>query len=203
MSTIQKKRSVSRGIARRAPRGRAKTVPVTVSSPALLVEGSDAQFRDLINGLLTLTVRIELLRDHLANRLGVTGPQYSLLMAVGQLGGTEGISVGKAARALRVTSAFVASESSRLAEAGLLEKRPDKSDRRSILLCLTSLSIDRLASLGEEIRDVNDEVFGRLTRSEFDTLTRLVSELLKGASSTLHKLSAPSEHLGGSMLLDR
>jgi DNA-binding MarR family transcriptional regulator len=169
-------------------------VPATVSSPALLVRGSDAQFRELINGLLTLTVRIEMLRDHLAGRLGVTGPHYSMLMTVGQLGGDEGISVSKVARAMRVTSAFVATESNRLAKAGLLEKRPDGMDRRSVLLHLSPLAVGRLARLGAEIRGVNDQVFGQLARPEFDMLTQLVNGLVKNAGITLHRLAAPSGH---------
>lgn len=182
------------------PRSRGRTdrsapplVPTTVSRPSLLVGGSDAQFRELINGLLTLTVRLELLRDHLAEQLGVTGPQYSLLMAVGRLGGHDGISVGRVARALHVTSAFVAAESNRLAKAGLLEKRADVADRRSVLLYLSPVGVARLAELGPAIHGINDQIFGKLSRSEFDMLTQLVGGLLKNASVVLHKVSGPKD----------
>jgi MarR family transcriptional regulator, organic hydroperoxide resistance regulator len=178
------------------------TVPLTASSPSLLKRGSDAQFRELINGLLTLTVRIEMLRDHLAERLGVTGPHYSLLMTVGRLGGHQGISVGKVAQALRVTSAFVATESNRLVKAGLIEKRPDELDRRSVLLFLTPAAIDRLAKLGPEIQNVNDKTFGSLSQAEFDQLTRLVGRLLGSASVALHELATPDKQDEGSLTLN-
>ncbi len=168
-----------------------QAVPLTVSSPSLLRRGSDAQFREMINGLLTLTLRIELLRDHLADRLGVTGPHYSLLMSVGHLGGWQGVAVGKVARALRVTSAFVATESNRLVKAGLIDKRPDASDRRSVLLFLTPTAVEKLAKLGPEIRSVNDRTFGGLSDAEFDQLTKLVGRLIGSAGMTLHGLAAP------------
>jgi len=194
--SISKKTSKKSVVSRsggRADRSASPLVPTTVSRPSLLVEGSDAQFRELINGLLTLTVRLELLRDHLAKQLGITGPQYSLLMAVGRLGGHDGISVGRAARALHVTSAFVAAESNRLARAGLLEKRADATDRRSVLLYLSPVGIARLAQLGPTIYGINDQIFGKLSRPEFDMLTQLVGGLLKNASVVLHKVSGPKE----------
>jgi DNA-binding MarR family transcriptional regulator len=165
----------------------------TVSAPTLLVQGSDAQFRELINGLFTLTARIELVRDQLARRIAVTGPQYSLLMAVGQLGGGEGISVGQVARTLHVTSAFVAAESNRLAKANLVEKKTDSKDRRSVLLRLSPIGLARLADLGSQIRGANDQIFGELSGPEFDLLARLVSGLVRNASVALHHMKTPSE----------
>jgi DNA-binding MarR family transcriptional regulator len=165
----------------------------TVSARTLLVQGSDAQFRELINGLLTLTARIELVRDELAQRIDVTGPQYSLLMAVGRLGGRDGISVGQVARALHVTSAFVAAESNRLAKAELIEKRTDNKDRRSVLLRLSPIGLARLAGLGNHVRGVNDRIFGGLSGQEFDLLTRLVSGLVRNAGVALHQMKTPRD----------
>ncbi len=164
-----------------------------MSARTLLVQGSDAQFRELINGLLTLTARIELVRGELAQRIEVTGPQYSLLMVVGQLGGPEGISVGQVARALHVTSAFVAAESNRLAKAKLIEKRADSNDRRSVLLRLSPIGLARLADLGGQIRGANDRIFGGLSGPEFDLLTRLVGRLVKNAGVALHQMKTPSD----------
>lgn len=166
-------------------------MPLSVSRPALLRRGSDAEFRNLINGLMTISVRMELIRNHLAERLGVTGPQYSLLMAIGHMEGPEGISVGKAAHSLHVTSAFVASESNRLVREGWLEKAPDTADRRLMLLRLTLRGSKRLAELGPLIQAVNDGVFGSLSGADFSMLAELVDGIVRDSGSTLHRLSAP------------
>lgn len=166
-------------------------MPPTVSRPPLLLRGSDESFRDLINGLLTISVRMELIRNHLAQRLGVSGPQYSLLMAIGQLQGDDGISVGRLAKSLHVSSAFVASESNRLTRLGLVEKRQGIKDRRSVLLQLSPLALARLIELGPAIRAVNDRVFASLDRSDFARLSDIVERVVMDSRVALHQIASP------------
>ena len=73
-------------------------LPATVSRPALLENGSDDRFRQLVYDLLTVSVRMEAAREHLARRLGVSGPQYSILMAIARLQGPHGVRVGASPR---------------------------------------------------------------------------------------------------------
>lgn len=166
-------------------------MPLSVSRAALLRRGSDAEFRRLINGLMTISVRMELIRNSLADRLGVSGPQYSLLMAIGQMQGGDGISVGQVAKALHVTSAFVASESNRLAASGWVEKSVDPDDRRSMLLRLSARSLNDVRDLGPSIRAVNDKVFASLSGAEFDQLSKQIDDIMHAAGLALHWLSAP------------
>ena len=69
---------------RRQPEATA-ALPATASRQALLEAGSDDRFRQLVYDLLTISVRMETAREHLARRLGVSGPQYSILMAIARL----------------------------------------------------------------------------------------------------------------------
>jgi len=108
----------------------------TVSLPALLHKQSDRQFRRLVQDLLTVSRRLEMARDYFGRRINVTGPQYNLLMNVAQLQGTTGASVGSVARAMHVSSAFVASETRKLSDIGLIRKRPNPEDGRGALLSL-------------------------------------------------------------------
>jgi DNA-binding MarR family transcriptional regulator len=121
---------------RRQPEATA-ALPATASRQALLEAGSDDRFRQLVYDLLTISVRMETAREHLARRLGVSGPQYSILMAIARLQDRHGVRVGGVAKALHVTSAFIATETGRLARLGLLSKSPNPKDRRGILLALT------------------------------------------------------------------
>ena len=91
-----------------------------MSRRALLEGGSDRGFRALVHDLLTISTRMELVRGHLGARMGVSGPQYSLLVAVAHLQGESGASVSAVAKALHVSSAFVASETGKLAQRGLV-----------------------------------------------------------------------------------
>ena len=62
--------------ARRRPRARRKiapaaVLPLTVSRPALLQAGSDRRFRALVHDLLTVSTRMEIVRAHLGDRIGI------------------------------------------------------------------------------------------------------------------------------------
>lgn len=178
--------------------GRCETVrhtgmPLTVSRPPLLQRGSDERFRDLINGLLTISVRMELIRDHLAGRLGVSGPQYSLMMAIGQQQKNNGISVGTLARSLHVSSAFIASESNKLARLGLLDKRQDINDKRSVLLKLSPRALAGLVELGPTIRTVNDSLFASLDQTKFARLSDIVERVVKDSRLAVHQIAAPDD----------
>ena len=85
-------------------------LPTTASWPALLEKGSDDRFRRLVYDLLTIASRMTTVREHLGARMGISAPQYSLLMAVGQFQGACGVGVTAVAKVLHVSSAFVATE---------------------------------------------------------------------------------------------
>jgi len=63
-------------------------LPATVSSAELLEQGSDRQFRALVQNMLTIARRVEMARDYFGRLIHVTGPQYHLLVTVAQLQGT-------------------------------------------------------------------------------------------------------------------
>src|SRR5215475_4518839 len=136
--------------------------PPTVSLPALLHRQSDHQFRRLVQDLLTVSRRLEMARDYFGRRINVTGPQYNLLMTVAQLQGTTGTSVGSVAQAMHVSSAFVASETRKLSDVGLIRKRPNPEDGRCALLSLAPAPRSKITRFISEIRTVIYLFFGLL-----------------------------------------
>jgi DNA-binding MarR family transcriptional regulator len=160
-------------------------VPATVSAAQLLDQGSDRQFRGLVQDLLTVARRLETARDYFGRLINVTGPQYHLLMTVAQLQGALGVSVGAVAQVMQVSSAFVTSETGKLSTLGLLRKRPNPQDRRGALLSLTQagrLKMDRLIT---EIRSVNDLFFGRLDARSFSELCVSAVALVHGSREAM------------------
>jgi len=166
----------------------AAALPATASRQALLEAGSDDRFRQLVYDLLTISVRMETAREHLARRLGVSGPQYSILMAIARLQDRHGVRVGGVAKALHVTSAFIATETGRLARLGLLSKSPNPKDRRGILLALTPRGQAALVKLGPEIRAVNDDFFKPLDRAAFQALASAAAALVESSSRVERRL---------------
>ena len=177
---------------RRAQRDEAApyVLPPTATRDALLEKGSDRRFRTLVNDLFTVASRMEIVRAHLGRRMGITGPQYSVLVVVAHLQGERGVSVGTLAQAMHVTSAFIAAETGKMARMGLLRKRPNPQDRRGVLLTLTAagrLEIDRLSA---EIRAINDMFFGSLDRKSFAALCAAAQVLVKGSGKAVEYVSA-------------
>src|ERR671933_2268537 len=105
--------------------------PATVSRPALLVDGSDGEFRDLIHDLIAYGHRLDACRDAFAAIAGVSGVQYEILMLLSR---SAGLSVGEVAARLHRSGAFITIEANKLVARGILEKDSDPGDGRKVIL---------------------------------------------------------------------
>ncbi len=65
----------------------------------------------------------------------------------------------------------------RLMDRGLLQARPDKEDKRRMLLCLTAAGEKLITSLIQRGIDVSGETLSPLTPEEQDTIVRLLKKL--------------------------
>jgi DNA-binding MarR family transcriptional regulator len=184
--------SDAKGRKRRAGGG-AYRAPLTVSAPALLENGGDGRFRKLVYDLITIAVRLEAVRDLLSRRMGVTGPQYSILMVVAQAQSAGGVTVSAAADQLHVSGAFVTAEVGKLVRESLVEKRTNPDDRRSVLLRLTAEGEALVGDVAADIRATNDRFFGTLGRDDFLTLGRIVDRMVGSSREALSYLTAIAE----------
>ena len=156
-------------------RPRRSATPLTVSRPALLVKGGDAEFRALIHDLIAYGHRLDACRDAFAAIAGISGVQYEILMLVSR---ADSLSVGEVAARLHRSGAFITIEANKLVGEGILEKRSDPADGRKVLLKSTpkaGLLLERLAPFQ---RRVNDTLFEHLDAKRFRQLRRLAAELL-------------------------
>ncbi len=160
-------------------------LPPTVSSRALTDGDSDARFRQMVYDLFTVSSRMENVRDALAKSLGVTGPQYSILMAIARLEGAEGVPVNLVADRLHVTGPFVTVETGKLARRGLVEKRRNPGDGRGVLLRLSTEGERRLTALSPVVCAVNDRFFGALDRTEFRNLAGIAAALVRDSDAAV------------------
>lgn len=165
-------------------------MPLTVSQPALLKGGSDGKFRSLVHDLLTISTRMELVRDHLGSHIGVSGPQYSVLVAVAHLQGDSGTSVSAVAKALHVSTAFVASETGKLAQRGLVDKRTSPDDRRVVLLNISAAGRATIGRIGAHIRNINDLFFGALDAKAFTALSATVGALVVSSHQAIQFINS-------------
>ncbi len=175
--------------------------PLTVSRSELLVDGGDARFRQLIHDLLTVSVRMEAVRGRLGRRLGLTGPQYSILMAVAHMQGAgRSASIRAVAELLHVSGPFITAEGGKLVEMGLLDKSPNPRDKRSVLLTLTTRGRAAIEDVAPSVRAINDRFFGALKAEEFARLADIAALLVEESDAALAvadaELSRRADHTG-------
>ena len=182
--------SNSKSSKRRRAKSQPYLAPPTVSAPSLLRGGSDRVFQKLVFDLFTISARLEDVRLHLASRMGISTPQYSLMRAVAALQGAEGVSIGTVADHLHVSSAFIAAQSRSLVERDLLLKQEDETDRRVSLLSLTPRGESLVDAVAEQVRPVNDIFFGILERREFDDLSAIVDKLVQSSRNAIVQISS-------------
>src|SRR5436190_2397722 len=161
-----------RSMARSRRRG---TPPRTISRPALLVDGSDGEFRGLIHDLIAYGHRLDACRDAFAAIVGISGVQYEILMLVSR---ADGLSIGEVAERLHRSGAFITIEANKLVARGILEKDSDPADGRRVLLKCNGKARALLERLAPYQRRINDVLFERLDARRFRQLRLLAGDLV-------------------------
>jgi DNA-binding MarR family transcriptional regulator len=159
--------------------------PHTISRPALLVDGSDGEFRGLIHDLIAYGHRLDACRDAFATIVGISGVQYEILMLVSR---ADGLSIGEVAARLHRSGAFITIEANKLVERGILEKASDPADGRRVLLKNTSRSVELLKRLAPYQVRINDVLFERLDAKRFRQLRALARDLVSSGDRAVAML---------------
>lgn len=159
--------------------------PLTASRRALLSGGSDRQFRELVHAFFAFHARHEAIRAGHAAYIGLAGIQYTILISIQHLDADGDVTVKTLCDHLRVSSAFIAVETAKLVERGLIVKERDPADARRTLLKTTREGDALLARLAPVQRTVNDVEFGRLTKQEFQQLHALMNRLIENCDAAL------------------
>ena len=163
-----------------------KKAPLTVSRPALLAQGSDAEFRSLIHDLIAYGHKLDACRDAFAAIAGISGAQYEILMRVSR---ADGLSVGEVAALLHRSGAFITIEANKLVERGILEKTADPGDGRRVLLKNTQKSLALLERLAPYQQRINDVLFESLDARRFRELRALAAELVASGDRAVAMLN--------------
>jgi MarR family transcriptional regulator, organic hydroperoxide resistance regulator len=162
--------------------------PLSISLEAFLKDGTDREFRHLINSLLSFSALMTRHREYYASYIGVTGPQYTMITLIAE---ARFATVGDVAEKMHVASQFVTAEINKLIGQNIVEKTPNETDRRSMHLRLTPKGQNLLRELGPIRRESNNLVYGSLTDNRGRDLQEILDALIEDANSELHALDAP------------
>jgi DNA-binding MarR family transcriptional regulator len=175
----QKAKSERGQTSRRAEPSNARSgLPLTITRPELLNDGTDRDFRKLVHNIFAFMARHETIRDGHARQIGLAGVEYTILISIGHLGLDGDVNVKTIADHLHMSGAFVTTVTSKLQTLGLVEKTQDSVDRRRISLAITEKGKALLRKLAPYQREINDVEFSPLSRDDFQAVSRILEALI-------------------------
>ncbi len=177
--------SSARAPAKASRQGQPAKAPLTVSRKELLVDGSDRNFRVLVERFLTFSAIHAAIRDGYSSLLNLPGPRYTILLCIRSLYDTGPVNIRTVADHLRLSGSYVTVETKALEQTGLVCKERGTDDRRMVSLSLTPKGIALLDSIAALRQQINDVEFGCLSSMEFQLLVPLVERLVQSGERAL------------------
>ena len=153
-------------------------LPLTVTRPELLNDGTDRDFRKLVHNIFAFMARHESIRDGHARQIGLAGIEYTVLISIGHLALEGDVNVKTVADHLHMSGAFITTVTSKLQSLGLVEKSQDSVDRRRISLVTTEKGKSLLRRLAPYQREINDVEFASLSKEEFQFLSKIFEDMI-------------------------
>lgn len=166
---------------------------LTASRPELLQAGQDENFRQTIHDALGFSVRLLEIRNGFAKSIGLTGPAFSILIAIEHLIKQGDIGISQVSEHLHQSGAFVTLEVNKLVKKGLVIKVANPNDRRRVSLSVTNKAIDMLEKLAATQRPVNDAIFSKLDAEQCANFPDIIKKLLSGSDEGLALLDYLSQ----------
>jgi MarR family transcriptional regulator, organic hydroperoxide resistance regulator len=129
-------------------------------------------------------VHLEELRYFWAKALGISGPQWMILMALADLDDKDGVPVNVVSKKLHVDPSFVTTQSKLLEKKGFLRRKTSTEDARVVQMSLTDKTYKQMAGLAAQQEALNEFIFAELSNKQLDelidTLSGLRNRLEKG-----------------------
>ena len=125
----------------------------------------------------SINSHLEEVRQFWGKTLGITGPQWMILMAVSDLDKGGGVPIHVVAKLLHVDPSFVTPQSKVLEHKWLLCRAPSPSDARVVRLSLTDKTKKHLASLAEQYYTFRQFVFEEFSEKELAEFSAKLANL--------------------------
>ncbi|MGY4509327.1 MarR family transcriptional regulator [Bradyrhizobium sp. USDA 3650] len=139
-------------------------MPPDLPSPARQLAGSSAEIQEVVRRftweIRSINLCLEELRQFRGDVLGITGPQWMILMALTELDREGGVPVNVVAKLMHVEPSFVTSQSKLLEKNGFLRRKPCARDGRVVKMSLTDKTFKHLTSVAAQQEALDEFVFG-------------------------------------------
>src|SRR5664279_888189 len=121
--------------------------------------------------IAAIGVHLEELRCYWGKTLGISGPQWTILMALAEMDRDDGVPVNVVSKKLHVDSSFVTTQSKMLEKKGFIRRKSSAEDGRVVQMSLTDKTYKQLTSLASQQQALNEFIFAELNDRELGDLT--------------------------------
>jgi DNA-binding MarR family transcriptional regulator len=150
----------------------------------------DVLVREFVWDVISINVHLEEIRAIWARNLGITPPQWLILMAVNDLDRGKGASVRAVSTKLHVDPSFVTTQTKSMEKNGLVRRIPSEEDGRVVLMSLTDKASKQIASLYTQQSTTDGFIFSDFSESELRNITDKLTLLKERMGKALLKIAA-------------
>jgi DNA-binding MarR family transcriptional regulator len=116
--------------------------------------------------IAAINVHLQEIRYFWAKALGVSGPQWMILMALADLDKGEGVPVKVVSKMLHVDPSFVTTQSKMLEKKGFIRRKTSGEDARVVQMSLSDKTYKYIAGLASQQEELNNFIFGEFSDRE-------------------------------------
>ena len=127
--------------------------------------------------IAAINVHLQEIRYFWAKALGVSGPQWMILMALADLDQGEGVAVKVVSKMLHVDPSFVTTQSKMLEKKGFMRRKTSGDDARVVQMSLTDKTYKHIAGLASQQEELNDFIFAEFSGRELSEFTGKLAAL--------------------------
>jgi DNA-binding MarR family transcriptional regulator len=140
--------------------------------------------------IASISVHLEELRHFWAKTLGISGPQWMMVVALADMDQGQGVPVNAVSKMLHVDPSFVTTQSKLLEKMGYIRRKPSSEDARIVNMSLTDKTRRHLASLVSRQQSLNEFIFEEFSASELEELAAKLSKLKRRLEKACLKVAA-------------
>ncbi|WP_027534385.1 MarR family winged helix-turn-helix transcriptional regulator [Bradyrhizobium sp. WSM3983] len=152
-------------------------------------EQLDRAVRDFIWNIVEIHSQLEEIHKRWAQLLGITEPQWLILMAIDELDEGRGVSGIAVANKLRIHPAFVTNQTKRLESMQFLTRVPSPDDARFVQMSLTEKARAEISKLSIKREALNSAMFDGLDEASVDYLNKRLAAIRKSSRLASQKLN--------------
>ncbi|UVO30453.1 MarR family winged helix-turn-helix transcriptional regulator [Bradyrhizobium arachidis] len=149
----------------------------------------DSAAMDFIWNIVEIHSQLEAIHKSWAELLGITEPQWLILMAIDALDEGRGVSGIAVANKLRIHPAFVTNQTKRLEKMELLVRETSLEDARFLQISLTEKARGEIMRLSNKREALNSTMFGGLDEESLNYLNKRLTSIAKSSRLASQKLS--------------